>query len=81
MAEEDARKAWGMVRQAAERLAVEAAKLETEATGDDMQDVSLLIAQRAARDLLDVHLTAVDRHYKEALTARVTHRPEDDVED
>ena len=81
MVEDDVRKAWGMVRQAAERLAEEAAKLETEATGDDVRDVSLLAAQRSARDLLGVHLTTVDRHYNEALTARVTHRAEDDVED
>jgi hypothetical protein len=81
MAEEDVRKVWGMVRQAAERLAEEAAKLETEATGDDVRDVSLLVAQRSARDLLNIHLTTVDRHYNEALTVRVTHRTEDDVED
>jgi hypothetical protein len=81
MVEEDVRKAWGMVRQAAERLAEEAAKLETEATGDDVRDVSLLAAQRSARDLLDLHLTTIDRHYNESLTARVSHRTEDDVED
>ncbi len=81
MAQDNVRQAWAMVRQAAERLAEEAAKLETEATGDDARDVSLLAAQRSARDLLDLHLTTVDRHYKEALTARVTHRTEDDVED
>jgi uncharacterized protein (DUF2345 family) len=38
MAEDDVRKAWGMVRQAAERLAKEAARLATEATGDDVLD-------------------------------------------
>ena len=81
MTEEDARRAWGMVRRAAERLAEEAARLEAEATGDDMRDASLLVAQRAARDSLDVHLTAVDGHYKEALADRVAHRPEDDAED
>lgn len=81
MATDDVRQAWAMVRRAAEQLAEVAAKLEGEATGDDVRDVSLLAAQRSARDLLDVHLTAIDRHYKETLTARVTHRTEDDVED
>lgn len=81
MAEEDIRKAWGMVRLAAERLAKEAAKLTVEATGDDVLDAPLLAAQRAARDLLDERLTTVDQHYHEVLTARVTHRAEDEVED
>jgi len=43
--------------------------------------VSLLAAQRSARDLLNERLTAVDRHYHEVLTARVTQRTEDEVED
>jgi len=81
MGEENIRQAWGLVRQAAERLAEAAAKLETAATGDDVQDMPLLAEQRSARDLLGVHLTAVDRHYNEVLTIRITHRTEDDVED
>jgi len=81
MAEEDVRKVWGMVRHAAERLAEEAAKLETEATGDEVQDGSLLAAQRSARDLLGVHLATIDQHYHEVLTTRISHRTEDDVED
>ena len=81
MTEEDVRKAWSMVRQAAERLVEEAAKLETGATGDNFRDVSLLAAQRSARDLLDVRLDTVDRYYADVLRARLTHRAEDDVED
>ena len=81
MAGEDVRRAWGMVRQAAERLVEEAAELETAATGDDLRDAPLLAAQRRARDLLDVHLGTVDRHYDGALRARLAHRAEDDVED
>ena len=81
MAKDNVRQAWTMVRQAAERLAEEAAKLETEATGDDARDVSLLAAQRSARDLLGVCLDTVDRHYADVLRARLTHRAEDDVED
>ena len=81
MTGEDVRRAWSMVRQAAERLVEEAAKLETGATGDNLRDVSLLAAQRSARDLLDVHLGTVDRHYHRVLRDRITHRAEDDVED
>ena len=81
MTEEDVREAWSMVCRAAERLAQAAVKLEAEATGDGVQDASLLSEQRSARDLLDVHLRAVDRHYDDVLRARLTHRAEDDVED
>ena len=82
MTEEDVRKAWSRVRQAAERLAEEAAKLATAATtGDDLRDASQLAAQRSARDLLNVHLDTLDRHYDDALRARLTYRAEDDVED
>ena len=81
MTEKDVREAWGMVRRAAEWLAQEAAKLEAAATGDDLRDASLLAAQHSARDLLDVHLRTVDRHYDDVLRARLTHRAEDDVED
>ena len=81
MTEEDVRKAWSMVRRAAERLAEEAARLETAATGDGLRDASLLAAQRSARDLLDVHLGAVGRHYDRVLRDRLTRRAEDDVED
>jgi hypothetical protein len=79
MTEEDVRKAWSMVRRAAERLAEEAARLETAATGDGLRDASLLAAQRSARDLLDVHLGAVGRHYDRVLRDRLTRRAEDDV--
>jgi hypothetical protein len=48
---------------------------------DGVQDASLLSEQRSARDLLDVHLRTVDRHYDDVLRARLTHRAEDDVED
>jgi hypothetical protein len=81
MTEGDVRRAWGMVRRAAERLAEEAAKLEAAATGDDLRDAPLLAGQRSARDLLHVHQGTVDRHYDGALRARLTHRAEDDVED
>ncbi len=81
MPEENVREAWSAVRQAAERLVEEAAKLETGATGDNLRDVSLLAAQRSARDLLDVRLDTVVRHYADVLRARLTHRAEDDVED
>ena len=81
MPEENVREAWRTVRQAAERLVEEAAKLETGATGDNLRDVSLLAAQRSARDLLDVCLDTVDQHYADVLRARLTHRAEDDVED
>jgi hypothetical protein len=81
MTGEDVRRAWSMVRQAAERLVEEAAKLETAATGDDLRDAPLLAAQRWARDLLGVRLGTVDRHYDGVLRARLTHRAEDDVED
>ncbi len=81
MTEGDLRRAWGMVRRAAERLAEEAAKLETAATGDDLRDAPLLAAQRWARDLLGVRLGTVDRHYDGVLRARIIHRAEDDVED
>lgn len=62
MTGEDVRRTWSMVRQAAERLVEEAAKLETAATGDDLRDAPLLAAQRWARDLLGVRLGTVDRH-------------------
>jgi hypothetical protein len=81
MTEEDIREAWSLVRRAAERLAEEVAKLEAGATGDGLQDASLLAEQRSARDLLDVHLRTVDLHYEAVLRSRVTHREEDDVED
>ena len=81
MHEENVREAWSTVRQAAERLVEAAAKLETGATGDNLRDVSLLAAQRSARDLLGVCLDTVDRHYADVLRARLTHRAEDDVED
>ncbi len=81
MTEEDVRKAWSMARRAAEWLVQEAAKLEAAATGDGLRDASLLAAQRSARDLLDVHLGAVDRHYDHVLRDRITHRAEDEVED
>ena len=81
MTVEEVRKAWGMVRRAAEWLAQEAARLEAAATGDGLRDASLLAAQRSARDLLDVHLGTVDRHHDRALRDRITHRAEDEVED
>ncbi len=81
MTEEDVRKAWGMARRAAEWLAREAAGLEAAATGDGLRDASLLAAQRSARDLLDVHLGTLDRHYDRVLRDRIAHRAEDDVED
>ena len=81
MTEGDVREAWSMVRRAAERLAQATVKLEVGATGNGVQDASLLSEQRSARDLLDVHLRTVDRHYDDVLRARLTHRAEDDVED
>ena len=81
MPEGNVREVWSTVRQAAERLVEAAAKLETGATGDNLRDVSLLAAQRSARDLLGVCLDTVDRHYADVLRARLTHRAEDDVED
>ena len=81
MTEEEVRKAWSMVRRAAERLAQATVKLEAGATGDGVQDASLLSEQRSARDLLDVHLRTVDLHYEAALMNPLTHRAEDNVED
>ena len=81
MTEEEVRKAWSMVRRAAERLAEATVKLEAGATGDGVQDASPLSEQRSARDLLDVHLRAVDRHYDDALRTRLIRRTEDEVED
>ena len=81
MTEEDVREAWGMVRRAAEWLAREAAGLEAAATGDGLRDAPLLAAQPSARDLLDVHLGTVARHYDRVLRDRIAHRAEDEVED
>ena len=77
MVEDDVRKAWGMVRQAAERLAEEAAKLETEATGDDVRDVPLLAVQPAVVDRQPGPPGDVQRRPLVALRERRPPRPVD----